>query len=61
MALELHSNVKGGRIDHGLHAVNAYSALEEARQMHMAVARALELVDTEETLVVVMEEFKTNT
>lgn len=44
--------VEGGRIDHAHHAGNAYRALSDAAAMDDAVARALELVDLDETLIV---------
>jgi alkaline phosphatase len=43
--------VEGGRIDHAHHAGNAYRALTDAAALDAAVARALELVDLNETLV----------
>lgn len=45
--------VEGGRIDHGHHAGSAFLALHETIAFSQAVARALELVDLDETLVVV--------
>jgi alkaline phosphatase len=45
--------VEGGRIDHGHHAGNAYRALLDTVAMDAAVERALEMVDLEETLVLV--------
>lgn len=44
--------VEGGRIDHAHHAGNAYRALTDAAAFDEAVARALELVDLDETLIV---------
>lgn len=44
--------VEGGRIDHAHHAGNAYRALTDAAALDAAVARALELVDLDETLIV---------
>jgi len=46
-------NVEGGRIDHGHHAGNAYRALTDAIEFSNAVARALELTDPAETLIIV--------
>ena len=43
----------GGRIDHAMHKNWGKMGLEELRQMHEAVKRALELVNLDETLVVV--------
>jgi len=45
--------VEAGRIDHAHHATNAHRALTETIELSDAVARALEMVDTEETLVIV--------
>ncbi|XP_077988501.1 alkaline phosphatase, tissue-nonspecific isozyme-like [Glandiceps talaboti] len=45
--------VEGGRIDHAHHETRAYGALTDAIAFDEAVARALELVDTEDTLVIV--------
>lgn len=44
--------VEGGRIDHAHHAGNAYRALRDAAAMDEAVARAISLVDLDETLIV---------
>ncbi len=44
--------VEGGRIDHAHHAGNAYRALTDAAALDAAVARALELGDLDETLIV---------
>ena len=44
--------VEGGRIDHAHHAGNAYRALTDAAALDAAVARAVELVDLDETLIV---------
>lgn len=44
--------VEGGRIDHAHHAGNAYRALTDAAALDDAVARVLELVDLDETLVI---------
>jgi alkaline phosphatase len=45
--------VEGGRIDHGHHAGNAYRALTDTIEFSNAVRTALELIEPEETLVVV--------
>lgn len=45
--------VEGGRIDHGHHAGNAYRALEDTVALDAAVARAVELVDLADTLIIV--------
>lgn len=45
--------VEGGKIDHAHHANNAYRALTETIELSRAVARALELTDPSETLIVV--------
>lgn len=45
--------VESGRIDHAHHAGNAYRALEEAVEFDNAVAKAMELVDSEKTLMIV--------
>ncbi|MBD3775358.1 MAG: alkaline phosphatase [Rhodobacteraceae bacterium] len=44
--------VEGGRIDHAHHGGNAYRALTDAVALDAAVARALSLVDLDETLIV---------
>lgn len=44
--------VEGGRIDHAHHAGNAYRALTDAAALDDAVARALSLVDLDDTLIV---------
>lgn len=44
--------VEGGRIDHAHHGGNAYRALTDAAAFDDAVARALSLVDLDETLIV---------
>lgn len=44
--------IEGGRIDHAHHAGNAYRALTDAIALDEAVARALELVDLNDTLIV---------
>lgn len=44
--------VEGGRIDHAHHAGNAYRALTDAAALDAAIARAMELVDLSETLIV---------
>jgi alkaline phosphatase len=43
----------GGRIDHAMHSAKAKLGLEETRQMHHAVARARQLVNLDDTLIVV--------
>ncbi|UTW54198.1 alkaline phosphatase [Kordiimonas sp. SCSIO 12610] len=45
--------VEGGRIDHAHHGGNAYNALGETVALSAAVKRAMELVDLEETLILV--------
>jgi alkaline phosphatase len=45
--------VEGGRIDHALHAGNAYRALDETVSFAAAVQAALERTDPAETLIVV--------
>jgi alkaline phosphatase len=45
--------VEGGRIDHGHHAGSAYLALHDAIAFSDAVERALALVNSDDTLVVV--------
>ncbi len=44
---------EGGRIDHGHHFNNAYRALTDTLAFDAAVARALEMTDAAETLIVV--------
>lgn len=44
--------VEGGRIDHAHHAGNAYRALTDVVAFDGAIARTLELVDPDETLIV---------
>lgn len=44
--------VEGGRIDHAHHGGNAYRALTDAAAFDEAVARAIALVDLNETLIV---------
>lgn len=44
--------VEGGRIDHAHHGGNAYRALTDAAALDAAVARALEMVDLDDTLIV---------
>ncbi len=44
--------VEGGRIDHAHHAGNAYRALVDTAALDAAVARALSLVDLDDTLIV---------
>lgn len=45
--------VEGGRIDHGHHAGVAYNALRDTLAFEEAVEKALEMVDLDETLVIV--------
>ncbi|XP_013407398.1 alkaline phosphatase [Lingula anatina] len=45
--------VEGGRIDHGHHNSTAHKALADTIAMDKAVTKALELTDTEDTLIVV--------
>jgi len=45
--------VEGGRIDHALHGTNAKRALEDTIAFDEAIRRALSLVDTKNTLIVV--------
>ncbi len=45
--------IEGGRIDHGHHAGNAYRALEDAREFSVAVQTALDLTNSEDTLIIV--------
>ncbi|WP_191253652.1 alkaline phosphatase [Kordiimonas sediminis] len=45
--------VEAGRVDHGHHGGSAYLALHDAVELSRAVKRTLELVDTEETLILV--------
>lgn len=44
--------VEGGRIDHAHHGGNAYRALTDAAALDAAVARALAMVDLNDTLIV---------
>lgn len=45
--------VEGGRIDHGHHEGRAHKALDETVQFSQAIARALEMTNPENTLIVV--------
>ncbi|XP_077989296.1 alkaline phosphatase-like [Glandiceps talaboti] len=45
--------VEGGRIDHAHHDDNAYDALGDTIALDDAVAKALDLVDTKDTLIIV--------
>ena len=45
--------VEAGRIDHGHHAGSAYNALTDTIELSRAVAKAVELTDPEETLIIV--------
>jgi len=45
--------VESGRIDHAHHAGNAYRALTDTEEFDRAVAAALEMVNLEETLIIV--------
>ncbi len=44
--------VEAARVDHAHHAGNAYRALEDGRAYNDAVARAIELTDSEDTLII---------
>ena len=46
-------HVIGARIDHGHHYGQAYRALTDTQALDKAVAKALEMVNLEETLVIV--------
>ncbi len=46
-------HVEAGRIDHGHHAGNAYRALTDTVELSNAVRKAMEMVDLEETLIIV--------
>lgn len=45
--------VESGRIDHGHHAGSAYSALTDTIELSEAVAKAVEMTNQEETLIIV--------
>ncbi|WP_440904933.1 alkaline phosphatase [Catenovulum sp. SX2] len=45
--------VESGRIDHGHHAGNAYNALEDTIELSEAVAKAVELTSSDDTLIIV--------
>ena len=45
--------IEAGRIDHAHHGVNAIRALEDTVAFDLAIARALELTDPSETLIIV--------
>jgi alkaline phosphatase len=45
--------VEGGRIDHAHHNGNAHRALAEARELDQTVTKALSMVDTRDTLIIV--------
>ena len=45
--------VESGRVDHAHHETNAYRALSDVQQFSRAVENALEMVDLDETLVLV--------
>jgi alkaline phosphatase len=45
--------IESGRIDHAHHANNAYNALNETVELSAAVQAALDLTNSEETLVTV--------
>jgi alkaline phosphatase len=45
--------VEAGRIDHGHHAGSAYNALNDAVALSKAVQKAVEMVDLDETLILV--------
>lgn len=44
--------VESGRVDHGHHAGNAYRALEDGRAYAKAVAKAVSMVNNNETLII---------
>ena len=45
--------VEAGRIDHAHHAGNAYNALTDAVELSEAVAKAVELTNSDDTLIIV--------
>lgn len=45
--------VESGRIDHGHHAGNAYRALADTVELSMAVQKAVEMTDPQDTLIIV--------
>lgn len=45
--------VEGGRIDHGHHDAKAHKALDETVQFSEAIKRAVELINLEDTLIIV--------
>merc|ERR1719370_468145 len=45
--------IEAGLVDHGHHGNKARQAVDETLQLDKAVTRALEMVDTEETLIIV--------
>ncbi len=45
--------VEGGRIDHAHHGVNAARALEDTDAFDLAIAAAMEMTSTEDTLIIV--------
>jgi len=45
--------IESGRIDHGHHAGSAYGALTDAIEFEQAIAKAVELTNTDETLIIV--------
>jgi len=45
--------IEAGRIDHAHHGVNAARALEDLAALDLAIARALELTDSSDTLIIV--------
>ncbi|XP_071944154.1 alkaline phosphatase, tissue-nonspecific isozyme-like [Antedon mediterranea] len=45
--------VEGARIDHGHHNGQAYDALNELNQLHLAVAKAKEMTSEDDTLIIV--------
>ncbi|RXG62221.1 hypothetical protein Avbf_14130 [Armadillidium vulgare] len=46
-------NIKGGRIDHGLHDTRTHTSLEELLDLDEAVEEAIRMTNTEETLIIV--------
>ncbi|XP_033104633.1 alkaline phosphatase-like isoform X5 [Anneissia japonica] len=45
--------VEAGRIDHAHHGGRAFDALSELKQMHLAVAKVVEMTSEEDTLIIV--------
>lgn len=46
-------SIESGRIDHGHHAGSAYGALTDAIEFEQAIAKAVELTNSEDTLIIV--------